>query len=169
MKTSVVPAQVTTIEDRIIGNLGFSQILLLIIPVFLSAGIFTLLPPILNGALYKYILMAILLILCIILSIRIRGKIVAFWLVVIFRYNQRPKYYIYNKNTSMLRENYTKKEIPIKKEIVSQSYKKRKKTIQLDISTAMKARQLIENPTANTRFETDKKGTLHVRFTQVNK
>ena len=90
MKTSVVPAQVTTIEDRIIGNLGFSQILLLIIPVFLSAGIFTFLPPILNGALYKYILMAILLILCIILSIRIRGKIVAFWLVVIFRYNQRP-------------------------------------------------------------------------------
>ena len=169
MKTSVVPAQVTTIEDRIIGNLGFSQILLLIIPVFLSAGIFTLLPPILNGALYKYILMAILLILCIILSIRIRGKIVAFWLVVIFRYNQRPKYYIDNKNTSMLRENYTKKEIPIKKEIVSQSYKKRKKTIQLDISTAMKARQLIENPTANTRFETDKKGALHVRFTQVNK
>ena len=169
MKTSVVPAQVTTIEDRIIGNLGFSQILLLIIPVFLSAGIFTLLPPILNGALYKYILMAILLILCIILSIRIRGKIVAFWLVVIFRYNQRPKYYIYNKNTSMLRENYTKKEIPIKKEIVSQSYKKRKKTIQLDISTAMKARQLIENPTANTRFEPDKKGALHVRFTQVNK
>ena len=69
----------------------------------------------------------------------------------------------------MLRENYTKKEIPIKKEIVSQSYKKRKKTIQLDISTAMKARQLIENPTANTRFETDKKGALHVRFTQVNK
>lgn len=169
MKTSVVPAQVTTIEDRIIGNLGFSQILLLIIPVFLSAGIFTLLPPILNGALYKYILMAILLVLCVILSIRIRGKIVAFWLVVIFRYNQRPKYYTYNKNTSMFRENYTKKEIPIKKEIVSQSYKKRKKTIQLDISTAMKARQLIENPTANTRFETDKKGALHVRFTQVNK
>ena len=157
MKTSVVPAQVTTIEDRIIGNLGFSQILLLTIPVFLSASIFTLLPPILNGALYKYILMAILLVLCVILSIRIRGKIVAFWLVVIFRYNQRPKYYTYNKNTS------------IKKEIVSQSYKKRKKTVQLDISTTMKARELIENPTANTRFETDKKGALHVRFTQVSK
>ena len=169
MKTSVVPAQVTTIEDRIIGNLGFSQILLLIIPVFLSAGIFTLLPPILNGALYKYILMAILLILCIILSIRIRGKIVAFWLVVIFRYNQRPKYYIYNKNTSMLRENYTKMEIPIKKETISRSYEKQKKTVQLDISTTMKARELIENPTANTRFETDKKGALHVRFTQVSK
>ena len=143
MKTSVVPAQVTTIEDRIIGNLGFSQILLLIIPVFLSAGIFTFLPPILNGALYKYILMAILLILCIILSIRIRGK--------------------------MLRENYTKKEIPIKKETISRSYEKQKKTVQLDISTTMKARELIENPTANTRFETDKKGALHVRFTQVSK
>ena len=40
MKMTVVPAQVTTVEDRIIGNLGFSQILLLIVPVFAAAGIF---------------------------------------------------------------------------------------------------------------------------------
>ena len=57
MRTTVVPAQVTTVEDRIIGKLGFSQIVLLMIPVFLSAGIFTLLPSAMNGALYKYILM----------------------------------------------------------------------------------------------------------------
>ena len=55
---TVVPAQVTTVEDRIIGNLGFSQILLLIVPVFASAFIFGLFPPFMGGALYKYIIMA---------------------------------------------------------------------------------------------------------------
>ena len=45
MKMTVVPAQVTTVEDRIIGSLGFSQILLLVIPIFVSAGVFALVPP----------------------------------------------------------------------------------------------------------------------------
>lgn len=58
MRMTVVPAQITTVEDRIIGNLGFSQILLLIVPLFVSAGVFVLLPPFIGGAIYKYIIMA---------------------------------------------------------------------------------------------------------------
>ena len=75
MKMTVVPAQVTTVEDRIIGNLGFSQILLLIVPVFAAAGIFLLLPPFMGGALYKYVIMGIVALLFGLLSIRIKGKI----------------------------------------------------------------------------------------------
>ena len=106
MKTTVVPAQVTTVEDRIIGKLGFSQIVLLMIPVFLSTGIFTLLPPVMNGALHKYVLMALSLITCGILSIRVKGKIIALWLVTVLRYNLRPKYYLFDKNTTAFRNEY---------------------------------------------------------------
>ncbi len=91
MKMTVVPAQVTTVEDRIIGTLGFSQILLLIVPVFASAGIFTLLPPFMGSAIYKYVVMGVVAMIFCILAIRIKGKIVAFWLVTILRYNLQPK------------------------------------------------------------------------------
>jgi hypothetical protein len=36
MRTRVIPAQITTVEDRIAGNLNLTQILLLMIPVILG-------------------------------------------------------------------------------------------------------------------------------------
>lgn len=168
MKTTVVPAQVTTVEDRIIGKLGFSQIVLLMIPVFLSAGIFTLLPPVMNGALYKYILMALSLIVCGILSIRVKGKIIALWLVTVLRYNLRPKYYLFDKNTTAFRDEH-KSVPPGDKEAINQPAKKQQKPEKLDDISTLKTRQIIDDPTADVRFETDKKGGLHVRFTKVKR
>ncbi|OYW83791.1 hypothetical protein B7Z17_05135, partial [Candidatus Saccharibacteria bacterium 32-49-10] len=106
MKITVVPAQVTTVEDRIVGNLGFSQMLLLIVPVFVGAGLFAVLPPAMGSASYKYVIMAIIAFFCALLAIRIRGKILAAWLVTILRYNLRAKYYLFNKNSSAMRDVY---------------------------------------------------------------
>lgn len=168
MKTTVVPAQVTTVEDRIIGKLGFSQIVLLMIPVFLSAGIFTLLPPVMNGVLYKYILMALSLIVCGVLSIRVKGKIIALWLVTVLRYNLRPKYYLFDKNTTAFRDEY--KSTPREdEEPINQPAKKQHKPEKLDDISTIKTRQIIDDPTADVRFETDKEGGLHVRFTKVKR
>jgi hypothetical protein len=71
MKMTVVPAQVTTVEDRIIGSLGFSQILLLVVPIFISAALFAVLSPVMGSAVYKYIIMGIIALICCILAIRI--------------------------------------------------------------------------------------------------
>ena len=167
MKMTVVPAQVTTVEDRIIGNLGFSQILLLIVPVFASAGIFTLLPPFMGSAIYKYVVMGVVAMIFCVLAIRIKGKIVAFWLVTILRYNLRPKYYLFNKNVTALRENH-----PIRKE-QQEPEKTAPKAIkkvarrQLDIPATAKVLATLENPAARVRFETGKKGNLHVRLTEI--
>ena len=87
MKITVVPAQVTTVEDRIIGNLGFSQILLLIVPIFIAAGVFVLIPPFMGGAIYKYVIMGIAAGIFCILAVRIKGKIVALWLVTLLKPN----------------------------------------------------------------------------------
>lgn len=166
MKTTVVPAQVTTVEDRIIGKLGFSQIVLLMVPVFLRAGVFTLLPPVMNGALYKYVLMALSLIVCGILSIRVKGKIIALWLVTVLRYNLRPKYYLFNKNTTAFRDE-CKNASPEDEEFINQPTEKPQKPEKLDDISTIKTCQIIDDPTVDVRFETDKKGGLHVRFTKV--
>lgn len=165
---TVVPAQVTTVEDRIIGNLGFSQILLLIVPVFTAAGIFTLLPPFMSGALYKYVLMGVVALLFGLLSIRVKGKILASWLVTILRYNLRPKYYLFNKNVTTNREEYYSKiPTPEIKESTEKKLVKKSTLQQLDIPTTARILATIENPATNFRLEAGKKGNLHVRFTEI--
>lgn len=168
MKMTVVPAQVTTVEDRIIGSLGFSQILLLVVPIFISAGVFMILPPFMGSAVYKYIIMGVAVILFGILAIRIKGKIIALWLITLFRYNSRPKYYLYNKNSTTLRENYTidKEHQELK---ATADNKPAKKVVKdsLDIPTTAQILATLDNPAARLRFETSKKGDLHVRLTQI--
>ena len=168
MKMTVVPAQVTTVEDRIIGNLGFSQILLLIVPVFAAAGIFVLLPPFMGGALYKYVIMGAVALLFGLLSIRIKGKILASWLVTVLRYNLRPKYYLFNKNVTTGRDEYHGKAVaPEAKEVTEKKPVKKTSLNQLDIPTTARILATIENPATNFRLETGKKGNLHVRFTEI--
>ena len=168
MKMTVVPAQVTTVEDRIIGNLGFSQILLLIVPVFASAFIFGLFPPFMGGALYKYIIMASVALLFCILAIRIKGKIVANWIITISRYNIRPRYYLYNKNVTTHREEYPAKTDNQESQKITEDRPKKKLNLQqLDIPTTARLLATIENPSANFRIEPGKKGNLHVRFTEI--
>lgn len=167
MKVTVVPAQVTTVEDRIVGNLGFSQMLLLITPVFVSAAIFALLPPMMGTALYKYIIMASILFVCALLAIRIRGKILAAWLVTIARYNVRPKYYLFNKNTPSMREEFAAIEEPTKESTTESPDAKRSLIPRLNELETAQLLAVIEHPAANLRFETTKKGTLHVRLTEI--
>ena len=169
MKMTVVPAQVTTVEDRIIGNLGFSQMLLLIIPVFASAGLFALLPPFMGSAVYKYVIMGTLALICCILAIRIKGKILAFWLVTILRYNVRPKYYLFNKNTTALRQEFAAVVETQTESTTNEAKKERTARPRLNTPETAKVLATIENPAARFRFETTRKGGLNVRLTEIEK
>lgn len=167
MKVTVIPAQVTTVEDRIMGTLSFSQMILLVLPVFLSAALFAALPPVMSGSLCKYILMATLASVCCILAIRIKGKILAFWFIIILRYNLRPKLYLFDKNTTVYREQYetSQTEEPVVED--DKNAKTMTTSSHLPFDEAMKLVARLENPTSSLRFETTKKGALHVRFTEV--
>ena len=57
-------------------------------------------------SLYKVILIAVVTVLSGILAIRIKGKIILLWLFVLFRYNLRPKLYLFNKRVCSYREYY---------------------------------------------------------------
>lgn len=172
MRTTVIPAQITTIEDKIAGNLNFTQVLLLIIPVFWTGIVYILFPPILGIALYKVILVLVVLTLCVGLSTRIKGKLILDWLVVLFRFNLRPKFYVLNKNEGYLRTldlpvfESKQSKLVIKKESEQTS----KVTIlPFNISDLIRLERLINKRKVRMSFKSSKKGGLHVAFEQIRK
>lgn len=166
MKVTVVPAQVTTIEDKIMGSLSLSQLMLLLMPVFIGAALFAALPPVMESALYKYILIGVVAVICIVLSIRIKGRIIALWIATILRFNLRPKYYLFNKNVTTQREDYTTTKQP-EEELEPAETTPKPYLPKLGALETARVRAAIEHPAANMRLTTTKKGGLHVRLAEV--
>ncbi len=104
MRTTIIPAQVTTVEDKIAGSLNMTQILILMIPVLWTALVYVVFLPAVKIAPYKIALVLISVAICGILALRIKDKIVAEWLGVVVKYQLRPKYWLYNKNSLAGRE-----------------------------------------------------------------
>jgi hypothetical protein len=166
MKTTIVPAQITTVEDRIAGNLGLNQLLLLSVPVFGGCALYIVLPPTMHASLYKFFVIAVMAAVCGILSIRIKGKILLLWIVVIGRYNLRPRYYLFNKNNLVNREQSE----PVKVEDETETEVKpvkRRRLSPLSFSDTARLQSILENPASNLTFTSSKKGGLRVLITEV--
>lgn len=103
MKATVVPAQITTVEDKIAGNLSVTQLLLLIAPVMLTGMMFAFVPPLLQLTGLKLALALIAGLTCASLALRIRGTLLVYWLLTISRYNRRPRFHVLDKNEPYLR------------------------------------------------------------------
>lgn len=167
MKITVVPAQITTVEDRVAGNLGFSQLILFAIPVFGGSLLYAILPPSMEFSLYKVIVIFIIAVLSSILAIRIKGKIILFWLVIILSYNLRPKLYVFNKNTNSYREDYPElPKVSVKK---IDTAKLHTPAVLKRLSGIERARLYVDfdNPINRLRFETNKKGGINVCIAEV--
>lgn len=104
MRTTVIPAQITTVEDKIAGNLNLAQILLLLGSLFIAVFIYAVLPAKLQFSLYKLPLIILGFITCATLALRIKGRIVLNWLFILAGYYLRPGYYVANKNDIYLRD-----------------------------------------------------------------
>lgn len=172
MRTTVIPAQITTVEDKIAGSLNLTQIFILMIPIFWSAVVYILFIPFMKLTWYKLPLVLIVLFICLILSMRIKGKIVLSWLMVILRYNLRAKYYLFNKNDPYLRTMdlpvFEKKPLklfrksPAKKEVKRQNPN-------FAITDLIQLEKLITDPKYTLSFKSNKKGGLYVHFQQIQK
>ncbi len=104
MRTTVIPAQVTTVEDTIAGNLTLTQIILLILPVLFSTAIYAVLPEKLSFTLYKIPLMGIVSLIFVVLAQRIKGRLILNWIVLLTTYFVRPHLFVFNKNTLFARD-----------------------------------------------------------------
>lgn len=167
MRVTVVPAQVTTLEDRIAGKLGLSQLLLLALPLFAGSLLFTILPPVMHNARYKLVLIGLLSIISGVLAIRIKGTIILRWLMVLLRYDLRPRYYVYDKRTLHGRQMYqngAKGEPDDKPKPVQRTAHE---AAALTSAEAVRLQNIIEDPAAQLWFEVNKKGRLYGRATKI--
>jgi hypothetical protein len=169
MRSRVIPAQITTVEDRIAGNFSLTQVMFLLAPVLLIAFIYTFLPPKMIFVWYKLGITIISTIFFITLAIRVKGRIVASWLVVLVTYNLRPKYYVIDKNDLTHREVIKpefKKEV---QKVTTQAIKKRTTINKLNIQDVLQLNHLLDRINFNLIYRTGKKGGLNVAFEKISK
>jgi hypothetical protein len=98
MRTTIIPAQITTVEDKIAGSLSLTQILILMVPVLFATMVYALLIPAMKLAPYKLVIISLVTLACGVLALRIRGKIIADWVKILLAYRLRPQFYLFNKN-----------------------------------------------------------------------
>ncbi len=172
MRTTIIPAQITTVEDKIAGNLNFTQILLLMAPVFWAAIVYTLLPSPMHLSWYKLVLVGGVLIASLTLSIRVKDKIVFQWLQVLLRFNVRPKYYVFNKNDAYLRVIDLPQLSRSSRKAVRHAHKpstQKSQTAAFNLKDFVRFENLLGTQKFNLSFRTRKKGGLNVAFEQIQK
>lgn len=167
MKTTIVPAQVTTVEDKIAGNLNFTQLLLLVTPVFISGALFAFLPPFMNLRGYKIVISVLIAVVCMTLAIRIKGKILLVWISIIGRYNMRPRYYLYNKNDLHLRVEPKQK---VDVAIDTKAKVNKAEIVEVDdltLTELVRLENVVSDPRSKFHFKATKKGGLRVYIQEI--
>lgn len=168
MKTQIVPAQITTVEDKIVGNLNLIQLFLLLSPVVALAIVYALFPPAMEVVIYKIAVTMFFSIIAIVLSLRIKEKVVIEWLKILVSYNLRPKYFVYNKNESFDRETDFSKE-KIAKKTQKKIVKQEQSIVDFKIKELVSFEDLISQQTADFRISSSKKGGINVAFDQIKR
>lgn len=166
MKTTVVPAQITTVEDRIAGNFTFAQIFLMIIALIVGTLLYVFIPPRMHLGSIKLVLITLQFIIFGGLAFRINGKIVAEWLKIYSHYSKRPRRYVFTKNDEAGR--YKPISLKIKESFIEQPLRKKRVAIPgLAPSEESQLGRLLHNPTVTVSFELAKKGGIDVSLTPL--
>lgn len=166
MKRSIVPAQITTVEDRVFGNLTPYQAGLISLPLIFGVLFYATLPPHFRLKLYKICIIAGLELIGTILSIRVNDQMLIFWLITRLRYNLRPRYYVYDKNDVYLRNipEFT----PVMAEKRAAKDNAEPSEIQeVAVHDAVRIEEIMADERVNLRFKTGKKGRLHVIANEI--
>lgn len=166
MRVATVPAQVTTVEDRVTDKLSVSQIILLAIPVFGGSLLYAVLPPGMGFSIYKLVIIGIIAIVSMVLAIRIKGKIVLVWLVTLLRYYSRPRIYVFNKNSKAYRRDYPKI-ISDNSRVNAKEVPRQKTPLILGVDEKAYIYATFDDPASRLCFETTKKGGMNVRLKEV--
>ncbi len=169
MKTAIVPAQVTTVEDRLAGNLTISQLRLMVAGLGVATRIYVLVGPKYHITLLKGLIAAATMIAFIGLSIRIRGKILADWIIILTRFVQRPRRYVFTKNDLATRTTIILTEEPEQLVTATPLLTERSQAKSLSVREQVKVGSLLENPALAIRFAVGEKGGLDVSLTPLKR
>lgn len=170
MRSTVIPAQITTVEDKIAGNLNLTQIVLFLGAIFSATLLYVILPPIYHLTPPKTIVGLVTIMGFVALAIRIKGKIVLDWLLILSRFNLRPRYYVLNKNDNYLRTLYLPEQQAKAKLFAKRLSPQRETNPEVadpGIKDLVKLDTLVKNKNLSFSFKTSKKGGLNVAFEQI--
>lgn len=158
MRTTIIPAQITTVEDKIAGSLNMTQILIMMFPVLWTALVYILLFPSMKLTSFKLVLIIFSTVTSGILALRIKDKIVAEWLGVLLKYRLRPKYFLFNKN-DLTNRSLDIPELPVEYVAVKKKAKKsiRNENFDLDIFDQVKLEHLINSGKVALHYQLSKK------------
>jgi hypothetical protein len=168
MRTTVIPAQITTVEDKIVGSLNITQLMLLMVPVFWTTIVYTLLTPAMHIVWYKIPMVLVVLIVSLGLAIRINGVVVFNWLFVILSYKLRPKLYVFNKNDIYLKE----LDLPIEPKPALKTAKSTQPSTvagarKINVKDFLLLQRFMKRRKMKLRYRSNAKGGLHVAFEHV--
>lgn len=170
MRSTVIPAQITTVEDKIAGSLSMTQVMLLMVPVIFATLTYIILPQRMQIETYKIALVLVVLLFSVILSLRIKGKVVLNWLTILLKYNLRAKYYIYNKNDVFLRDivllKTDKSNVKLFGKALSKNEAKLKVKLPL-IQDSIRIKNFIKNPNYSLSLKPSKRGGLYVAVNKI--
>ena len=158
MRTTIIPAQITTVEDKIAGSLNMTQILIMMFPVLWTALVYILLFPSMKLTSFKLVLIIFATATSGILALRIKDKIVAEWLGVLLKYRLRPKYYLFKKN-DLTNRTLDIPELPVEQIMVKKKVDKsvQTKNFDLDIFDQVKLEHLINSGKVALHYQLSKK------------
>lgn len=166
-RNTVVPAQVMTVEDKIIGGLGMKQLILLGIGLLGSGGIFLGMAPTNKLSVLKLLIIIALNVVATGGAIRFKGDLLLRWAAVAITYMLRPRHWVYDKNTLYLR--------PVEKTVATEEEKAVQAQMQkivaapvpaVDIPTQVEVEKFMSNPGRRVRF-INTKGGLKIVFTEA--
>lgn len=164
MKTTVVPAQITSVEDRVAGNFTFAQILLLIAALLLGTVLYVFVAPRLHLSALKLSLIGCQFGLFGGLALRYQGKILAQWLVVYLRFYLRPRLYVFTKKDLINRDI----ELPVVKKAKpagQPQVRANQAATPVSLLDQVVLDRLVDNPSLSVSFELSKKGGIDVSLT----
>jgi hypothetical protein len=167
MRISVVPAQIITVEDKIVGNISIQQAMLLGAPILVGFIIALIFPPSGQFVAYKITIVIILFILCGSLAIRIKERIAVQWLKLFVAYSARPLYYVYDKNSVYLRNTETMEVIPKETKDIRLNKKRTFTTNNISPKEFARLEQFATDTRAEMKFGIGKKGELNVHITEI--
>ncbi|MGH7238596.1 MAG: PrgI family mobile element protein [Candidatus Saccharimonadales bacterium] len=166
MKQTVVPAQITTVEDKIAGSLSLQQLMLLTMAVLTDFVIYAALPKPMKLTVYKLTVAAFVSCVLSLAALRVKGKILLLWAITIAHYNLRPRHYVFDKNDVYLRAlSRSTKQTVQRAEPVSP--KAKPATIKLDEEDKLKLADILSGQTVKLRFNSGRKGGLHVYISET--
>jgi len=139
----------------------------LMVPVIWMAIVYTLFSPAMDIVWYKIPLVFVVTLVCGVLALRVKGKLVLEWAVLMVTFNLRPAYYVFNKNSTAQRSI----DLPVSKKRPVFAFKKAEKkkatpTVpHIEISDLVRVEQLLQGRSFSLRES--KKGGFDVALEQI--